>query len=244
MAAAASAYAAQIDVEDSLPSTASSSSELRKRSEDAETSGAPEQLARLSLEAREASEAAEAAGLLEGLEVGKKAIQENSYLRQNVEYLRQRKRQLEHQVQAFDSRFQAAEAQKKQYKALFEELQHQEFQRSKAGLPSTGTCNANSGGGELEILSLQQQVGALQMLKDALNVENVELQERVQALEQSKQVSKASCVICMDNLANVVCLPCKHLAMCSLCSQHSYDECEICPICRGDISDRMLIYMP
>jgi len=236
MAAAASSYAVHVDVEDSLPSTASSSSELCKRAEDESASGS-EQLPRLSLEAREAADAAEAAGLLEGLEVGKKAIEENSYLRQNVDYLRQRKRQLEHQVQAFESRAQAAEAQKQQYKLLFEESQRREAAAS-------ASYGAKPGGGELEILSLQQQLGALQMLKDALNSENVELQERFQVLEQAKQVPKASCVICMDNLANVVCLPCKHLAMCSFCSQHSYDECETCPICRGDISDRMLIYMP
>eukprot|EP00931_Biecheleriopsis_adriatica_P115582 TRINITY_DN91364_c0_g1_i1.p1 TRINITY_DN91364_c0_g1~~TRINITY_DN91364_c0_g1_i1.p1 ORF type:complete len:394 (+),score=95.88 TRINITY_DN91364_c0_g1_i1:23-1183(+) len=178
----------------------------------------------------EVAEAAEAAGLLEGLEVGARAIQENAYLRQNVDYLRQRKRQLENQVQAYESRVRSVEAQRQQYKALFEESQQQ----------SAG----NAAGGELEILNLQQQLAALMLLKDALNAENLELQNRNKALESLQKGGHATCVICMDNLANVVCMPCKHLAMCSFCSQHSYDECRSCPICRGDITDRMLIYMP
>ncbi|CAE7577740.1 unnamed protein product [Symbiodinium sp. CCMP2456] len=106
-----------------------------------------------------------------------------------------------------EARVRTAEAQKEQYKALFEESQTDTF------------VQASGEGRDREIVGLHQQLAALLMLKDALNSENLELQERIQAMEQLQRHSQASCVICMENLANVVCLPCKHLALCSFCSQ-------------------------
>eukprot|EP00439_Symbiodinium_sp_Y106_P082923 s536_g22.t1 len=97
------------------------------------------------------------------------------------------------QVGNMEARVRTAEAQKEQYKALFEESQSDTF------------VQASGEGRDREI--------------DAFNSENLQLQERMQAMEQSQRHGQASCVICMKNLANVVCLPCKHLALCSFCSQ-------------------------
>lgn len=179
-----------------------------------------------------------------GLALDAQLLQENDYLKQNLEYLRNRKHQMEHQVQTLEGRVHAVEMQRQQYKTLYEECQSSSlvFAQQQCSANSEITPVAN-GREQLEIVGLQQQISAIQLLKDALNAENLELQKRNQALERSKH-SQASCVICMDNLANVVCMPCKHLAMCSYCSQHTVTECSSCPICRGVISDRMLIYMP
>jgi len=179
-----------------------------------------------------------------GLALDAQLMQENDYLKQNLEYLRNRKHQMEHQVEALEGRVHVVEMQRQQYKTLYEECQSSSlvFAQQQCSANSEITPVAN-GREQLEIVGLQQQITAIQLLKDALNAENLELQKRNQALERSKH-SQVSCVICMDNLANVVCMPCKHLAMCSYCSQHTVTECSNCPICRGVISDRMLIYMP
>lgn len=168
----------------------------------------------------------------EGSETKFLAVEEGAYLIKNIEWLRQKKRDLERQVENMEARVRTAEAQKEQYKALFEESQTDTF------------VQASGEGRDREIVGLHQQLAALLMLKDALNSENLELQERIQAMEQLQRHSQASCVICMENLANVVCLPCKHLALCSFCSQQSYAERSQCPICRGSISERMQIFMP
>jgi len=168
----------------------------------------------------------------EGSETKFLALEEGAYLMKNIEWLRQKKRDLERQVGNMEARVRTAEAQKEQYKALFEESQSDTF------------VQASGEGRDREIVGLHQQLAALLMLKDAFNSENLQLQERMQAMEQSQRHGQASCVICMKNLANVVCLPCKHLALCSFCSQQSYAERSQCPICRGSISERMQIFMP
>jgi len=158
--------------------------------------------------------------------------EENLYLRKNMENLRKQKRHLQQQVESIEARLRNVEAQKLQYQKLFEDSQ--------------GSFAVGGEGRDLEITGLHQQLAALLMLKDALNSENIELQARIKGLEEerSRRSPACSCVICMENLANVVCLPCKHLAICSFCSKHSYDEGSACPICRGNITDRMVIYMP
>jgi len=172
-------------------------------------------------------------------------MQENEYLKQNLEYMRNHKHQMAHKIQAFEGRVRTVEMQREHYKTLYEESQRNNlvFMQQGPTTPGGGSSASTNGHEQLEIMGIQQQLSAIQLLKDALNAENLELQERIKVLERSKH-SQASCVICMDNLANVVCMPCKHLAMCSFCSQHTCTECNSCPICRGVISDRMLIYMP
>jgi len=163
---------------------------------------------------------------------GKTLSEEGVYLRRNIENLRQQKRNLQRKVENMEARVRAAEAQKDQYKTLFEESQHENL------------AQASGEGRDLEITGLHQQLAALLMLKDALNSENLELQDRIQGLEQVQRRGQASCVICMENLANIVCLPCRHLALCSFCSQQAYADRSICPLCRGSITERMQIFMP
>lgn len=155
--------------------------------------------------------------------------QENVYLRRNVEHLRQSKRQLEAQVTSLNERLQFLEQHNQQYKSLYEQSK------------SFFMC---AGSGEMEIGNLHQQLSAVQLLKDALNTENVELRQKLQAAqsEDNKELKHTACVICMDNLANVVCLPCKHLALCSLCGQQN--RVSSCPICRTDIEEQLQIFIP
>lgn len=102
---------------------------------------------------------------------------------------------------------------------------------------------ARGDAGGVEITSLQQQLGAAMQIKDALHIQNVELQQRLETAQQSTEDAdqKKTCVVCMDNLPNVVCLPCKHLGLCSICSQ----ACSLkqCPICRSEIIDKMQVYL-
>jgi len=162
---------------------------------------------------------------------------ENQYLKKNVDHLKSVKHQLEgnnHRLEAqvldLQSRVRGLEQRLGQYKSLYEQAQRD------------AQCR---GVGDLEISSLQCQLGAVMDLKDALNTENVDLRTRLHAAEQLATVEPsqgATCVICMDNLANLVCLPCKHLALCAYCGlQEGVSDC---PICRSSISDKMQIYTP
>lgn len=155
--------------------------------------------------------------------------QENAYLRKNVEQLRQRKRQLEQQVARLAEGVQSLEQQNMQ--------RYQTFHERAIG----GSCDIEG----LEISSLHQQLGAVMMLKDALHIENLELQQRLAAAEHERaerhQLKHTACVICIDNLANMVCLPCKHLALCTSCSQQS--TVGSCPLCRSDVIKILQIYI-
>ncbi|CAK0814514.1 unnamed protein product [Prorocentrum cordatum] len=160
--------------------------------------------------------------------------QENSYLRRNIEHLRLGKRQLEAQVANLNIRVQSLQEQNRQYRAFCEQ-------------PRAG---AGHSGGRLgmEMDNLQEKLTAVQMLKDALNTENLELQRRLEAaLEnlrtEQKEQRHTQCVVCLDNLANIVCLPCKHLALCSLCGAPERNIAS-CPICRTSLSDRLQVFMP
>mmetsp|Transcript_57968 Transcript_57968/g.151087 ORF Transcript_57968/g.151087 Transcript_57968/m.151087 type:complete len:286 (+) Transcript_57968:1655-2512(+) len=166
--------------------------------------------------------------------------QENAYLRKNVEHLRKKKHQLEDSVFRLDERVQSLEQQNAQYKALYEHAKVNHFMN----------CGQTAGA---EMSSLHEQLNAVMMLKDALNLENMELQRRLQAAERdlaergradgdAEAKQHGACVICMDNLANVVCLPCKHLSLCSFCA--AQQPVGSCPICRADISEKLQIYMP
>merc|ERR1719197_1760458 len=118
---------------------------------------------------------------------------ENAYLKRNVDHLRNTKHKLERQVQNLESRMRSVQAeneQYQQYKTLYEQAQME-------GMGShTG----------MELSNLHQQLLAVQMLKDALNTENLELQQRLSAMNHSEgeDLRTAACVICMDNLANLV----------------------------------------
>jgi len=157
------------------------------------------------------------------------ASEENAYLRRNVEHLRNAKHRLEEKVQDLDARARALEQRKQQYKMLYEEALR---------------GAQNLGMGEMEMSSLHQQLGAVSLLKDALNEENIELQRKLEEADRNKGdgSKQATCVICMDNLANLVCLPCKHLAICSLCGVQA-DLAE-CPICRAAVKEKMQIFTP
>jgi len=154
---------------------------------------------------------------------------ESLYLKKNIEHLRLSKRQLEGQVESLEDRVLFLEQQNQQYKSLYEQ--------SKSSLMS-----GDSGG--MELSNLQQQLCAVQLLKDALNAENLELQQKLKAIQNAgkNEVKQNACVICMDNLANVVCLPCKHLSLCSFCCRQN--EVTSCPICRSEISDKIQIFIP
>ncbi|CAJ1438619.1 unnamed protein product [Effrenium voratum] len=104
-------------------------------------------------------------------------VQDNAYLRKNLDHFRQQKRQLELQVENMESRLRNVEAQKYQYQKLFEDSQ--------------GSFLVNGEGRDLEITGLHQQLGALLLLKDALNSENLKLRDRIQGLEQSQRQGQA-----------------------------------------------------
>ncbi|CAK0903856.1 unnamed protein product, partial [Prorocentrum cordatum] len=152
-------------------------------------------------------------------------MKENEYLKRNRENLVLVKHQLEAKLKDMQVRNRSLEQQNQEYKRFCE--------RGQAGDSS----------GSVEITSLQQQLGAAMQIKDALHIQNVELQQRLEAAQQSTEDSdqKKTCVVCMDNLPNVVCLPCKHLGLCSICSQ----ACSLtqCPICRSEIIDKMQVYL-
>mmetsp|Transcript_11657 Transcript_11657/g.36614 ORF Transcript_11657/g.36614 Transcript_11657/m.36614 type:complete len:422 (+) Transcript_11657:24-1289(+) len=154
---------------------------------------------------------------------------DHAYLRRNIEHLILSKRRLEAQVISLEDRAQFLEQQNRQYKVLYEQAK------------SLAMCGD---GGEMELTSLQQQLSAVQLIKDALNAENVELQDKLKVAQEAQRsaAKHTACVICMDNLANVVCLPCKHLSLCSFCCQQN--EVGTCPICRSSIEDEMLIFIP
>jgi regulator of replication initiation timing len=159
--------------------------------------------------------------------------QENAYLRRNVEHLRQSKRQLENQVGDLGRRVKFLEEQNSRYKTFCEQ--------PRAG----GDVGGNL---EMEMDCLQNQLTAVQMLKEALNTENVELQRRLDSALESlradqREQKHTQCVVCMDNLANVVCLPCKHLALCGDCGAQDKSLAS-CPICRTSITDRLQVFMP
>lgn len=163
---------------------------------------------------------------------------ENAYLRRNIEHLRQTKRLMADRIGCLERRVQC----------LDEQLRCGREQEvyTTAGYAFDGG-GAVWDGHDAELRSLHQQLGAVQLVKDALNRENLDLhhklriaQEAIEARASTRRL--ASCVICMDNLVNVVCLPCKHLALCSFCSQR--DQVEACPICRCAIADRLQIFMP
>merc|ERR1719277_1424148 len=105
-------------------------------------------------------------------------------------------------------RMQMLEQQNLQYKVFYEQARN----------------DMRGGNGGLEISNLHQQLSAVMMLKDALNMENLELQRHLQAANRERadraaESKHTACVICMDNLANVVCLPCKHLSLCTFCNK-------------------------
>jgi len=152
-----------------------------------------------------------------------------AYLKRNMEHLCSEKRRLEGQVQDLEARVRGLEQRKQQYKMLYEQARNDT------------QC---MGTGELEMMSLHQQLNAVLMLKEVLNTENMELRTRLEAAQktQGAESRQATCVICMDNLANVVCLPCKHLAVCAYCGLER--EVSDCPICRTHIKEQMQIYTP
>lgn len=154
------------------------------------------------------------------------------YLKKNIEHLRSVKHRLEARVQDLEARVRGLEQRKQQYKMLYEQAQQD------------AQCRGSGGSGELEISSLHQQLSALELLKDALNAENADLQGRLEATQQTqgKQSRQSTCVVCLDNLANVVCIPCKHLALCTYCAARK--DMVDCPICRTSIGEKMQIYTP
>jgi len=148
---------------------------------------------------------------------------EVEYLRQNAEHLRHAKHQQEHHISVLN----------KQVARLQEQVIH----HKEANL--RGPTND---GGSLEVSSLNQQLTAVQRLKDRLNKENLALHDELGALRQDQSQQAPTCVICMDNLVNLVCLPCRHLVLCSLCGKKGVVDS--CPICRSPIDSRMQIFMP
>lgn len=99
--------------------------------------------------------------------------------------------------------------------------------------------------GALEVGSLQQQLLAVQQVKEALHQENLELQKRLRERELKEaegHQAQSACVVCLSHAANIVCLPCKHLALCGPCSGHG--DMTSCPICRIQIDQLMQIFTP
>jgi len=153
---------------------------------------------------------------------------ENRYLKKNVDHLRRSKHIMEDKVATLEQR-----------NAFLED----QVQQLKAVVGGTST-EALGDAPELEIRNLHAQLHAVQLLKEALNCENVELHQRLKTSQtaEANELRRAACVICMDNLANTVCLPCKHLSLCLPCGEQK--GVTQCPICRADIKEKMQIYTP
>lgn len=68
------------------------------------------------------------------------------------------------------------------------------------------------------------------------------LQDKI-ALEEEYKVKTAGnrneCSICYERTINCVLLPCKHTITCKECAI----PLKKCPLCRGDITDRMIVYI-
>jgi len=161
------------------------------------------------------------------LSTGRGAFErENEYLKKNIEHLRQSKHQQENHISDLQ----------KLVSELDEQVTHYKNMHNLHAMRNSG------GAGTLEIGNLEQQLSAVQLVKDKLHKENLKLHNQVQDLRRQESKDGPTCVICMDNLANVVCLPCKHLALCSFCGQEGLVDS--CPICRCHIESRMQIFMP
>jgi hypothetical protein len=152
---------------------------------------------------------------------------DTQYLRKNIEHLRHTKHKQERRIGDLQKQVGSLQEQVIHYKSMYE-----------------GNLFAmeNSGFENLEISNLHQQLNAVQLVKDALNMENLDLHERLQAAHQKETKHAPTCVVCLDNLVNLVCLPCKHLALCSFCGHQG--AINSCPICRCHIEDRMEIFLP
>lgn len=170
----------------------------------------------------------QATALLDCLDGDSRLAAENAQLRENANLMQIVKRRMGEQISCL----------KHQVSSLEEELRHYKAMHfcSESSIP----CRTNSE--DLELMSLRQQLSAVQLVKDALNKENLELQQRFYSTrEEGPQINKHTCVICMDNLVNVICLPCRHLALCTSCSQQR--NVDSCPICRCSIGELMQVFL-
>lgn len=156
----------------------------------------------------------------------RESMNQDEYLRKNIEHLRNTKHKQERRISNLQKQVGGLHEQVTHYKSLYE---------------SSLVAAEGTGSDSLEISNLHQQLSAVQLVKNALNKENIDLHEQLQSAQKESK-SAPTCVICMDNLVNMVCLPCRHLALCTFCGQQG--SIESCPICRSHIEDRMQIFMP
>jgi len=191
---------------------------------------------------------------------------ENRYLKKNVEHLRQCKHALENQVRTLEGAQQRTDRELQNYKALHDkaqrDAQHRREKASSTGssAPSRPARRPEGLGSEhetMEIENLQEQLDAVERLKEHFYKQIVELEKKLEAAQQRASAAERAegreggrqghggatcCVICMDNLANLVCLPCKHLALCAYCGER--EAVTDCPICRAPVIDKMQVYTP
>lgn len=151
---------------------------------------------------------------------------ETEYLRKNLEDLCDVTQRQDSQIGDLNA----------EVRSLHLELAHYKCLQDVAD--STPKARASSDG--LEITNLQQQLSAVQLVKDTLNKEVMDLHDQLEAAKDSKPAP--TCVICLTNVVSIVCLPCRHLSLCGTCGQHGCVD--NCPICRSRIEDRMQIFMP
>jgi len=166
----------------------------------------------------------QASALSDGLDGDAHLAAENAQLRENANLMQIVKLRMGEQILCL----------KHQVSSLQEELRHYKAMHVRS--ESYSPCRTNSE--DLELMNLRQQLSAVQLVKDALNKENLELHQRLYSAKEGDLQIKHTCVICMDNLVNV---PCRHLAICMSCSQQ--DNVDSCPICRCSIRELMQVFL-
>ena len=53
--------------------------------------------------------------------------------------------------------------------------------------------------------------------------------------------NRTQCIICKSNDRNILFTPCYHCVCCSECSSSLYTN--VCPTCRGDINEKLVIFL-
>ena len=93
------------------------------------------------------------------------------------------------------------------------------------------------------ILELEEKITKL---KKKLESEKLSSELNSMQLEKCKKENtllknRTQCIICKSNDRNILFTPCNHCVCCSECSNSLYTN--ICPTCRGDINEKLVIFL-
>ena len=93
------------------------------------------------------------------------------------------------------------------------------------------------------ILELEEKITKL---KKKLESEKLSSELNSMQLEKCKKdntllKNRTQCIICKSNDRNILFTPCNHCVCCSECSSSLYTN--VCPTCRGDINEKLVIFL-